>query len=83
MLGDNKRFCSIDYGPEGESCSSYSQTSHSTSDMVRIGLPLQLSASIQYCFIVTGNNRTHTAVVEGTLNFVPGIKIIAQGKNLY
>ena len=77
MLGD-KRFCSIDYGPEGESCSSYSQMSHSTSDVVMIGLPLQLSSTGRsYCFTVMGNNSTHTAVVEGT--FVPGIKIVLQG----
>ena len=78
MLSDNKRFCRIDYGPEGKSCSSYSQTSQSTSDMVRIGLPLQLSPTVQYYFTVTGSNSTHTAIVEGT--FTPGIKIISQGK---
>ena len=76
-IGDNKKLCGIDYGPEGESCSNYSQTSHSTSDVVRIGLPLQLSSTEQYCFTVTGNNSTHTAVVEGTFN--PGRKINTQG----
>ena len=73
----NKKLCSIDYGPEGESCSSFSQTSQSTSDMVRIGLPLQLSPTAQYCFTVMASNSTHTAIVEGT--FTPGHVNITQG----
>ena len=77
ILSGSKKFCSIDYGPEGESCSSYSQTSHGTSDVVRIGLPLQLSSTGQYCFSVTGNNGTYTAVVEGT--FKPGRVNVTHG----
>ena len=73
----NKKLCRIDYGPEGERCSSYSQTSQSILDMVRIGLPLQLSPTVQYCFTVTGSNSTHTAIVEGT--FTPGHVNITQG----
>ena len=73
----NKKLCRIDYGPEGESCSSYSQTSHGTSDMVRIGLPLQLLPTVRYCFTVTASNSTYyTAIVEGT--FTPGHVNITQ-----
>ena len=74
---NKKKLCRIDYGPEEESCSSYSQTSQSISDMVRIGLPLQLSPTVRYCFTVTGSNSTHTAIVEGT--FTPGHVNITQG----
>ena len=66
---NKRRVCTIDYGLDGGSCSSNSQTSHSTSDVVRIGLPLRLSSNELYCFSVTGNNGTLTAIVEGT--FIP------------
>lgn len=44
--------------------------------MVMIGLPLQMSSTIQFCFTVVGNNSTHTAIVEGT--FTPGHVNITQ-----
>ena len=81
QIGGSKRFCNIDYGPEGESCSSYSQTSRSTSDVVRIGLPLQLTSTGQYCFSLTGNNGTYAAVVEGI--FKPNVTQSQAQGNVY
>ena len=49
---------------------SFTQTSYSTStsDVVTIGLPSSWLSSGLYCFNVTGDNGTYSAVLEGVFN---------------
>ena len=54
--------CGIDSGP-------LSQTSQSTANIVRVGLPLANQKSKErYCFEVNADNGSHTAIVKGILN---------------
>ena len=74
--------CSIEYWLNEDkicvsSSKSFTQTSYSTSDVVIIGLPSSSLPSRQYCFNVTGDNGTYTAVLEGVFNTN---KTIIQGK---
>ena len=60
-----EKTCSILYGPMGSNCETTSQSSHSFSDSVVIGLPLE-DIEQEYCFNVTASNGIFTTIVEGT-----------------
>lgn len=65
---NNKKYCTVAYGPNEESCDSFTQTSYSTSNIVIVGLPSQSLSGTTYCFSVQGNNGSYTAIVEGILS---------------
>ena len=70
---DKEKTCSIAYGPVGSNCETTSQWSHSFSESVVIGLPLE-DIEQDYCFSVTASNGFLTAIIEGT--FKKGIKLV-------
>lgn len=73
QIGVNKKkTCSIAYGPMGSNCKTINQSSHSFSDSVVIGLPLE-DIKQDYCFSITASNGFLTAIVEGT--FKKGINL--------
>ena len=83
--------CSIDYWlREDEACTTNSeiitQTSYSTLNEVKIGLPLSSLPTGQYRFNVMGDNGTYTAIVEGTFDIHFDKKIttvtVTQGDNI-
>ena len=82
----NKKSCSIEYWlKEDKTCfyssTSFIQTSYSTVDVMTIGLPSSSLSGGQYCFTVTGDNGTYTAVLEGVFD-TNQIIVITQGKLL-
>ena len=62
--GVQERACRIVYGPMGSNCGTMSQSSHSFSDSVVIGLPLE-DIEQEYCFSITAISGPFTAIVEG------------------
>ena len=68
-----EKTCSIFYGPMGSNCKATSQSSHSFSDSVVLGLPLE-DIEQEYCFSVTASNGSFTTIVEGM--FKNGIAIV-------
>ena len=65
-----ERACRIVYGPMGSNCGTTSQSSHSFSDSVVIGLPLE-DIEQEYCFSITAISGPFAAIVEGI--FLKGI----------
>ena len=69
-----ERNCSVQYGVTGDSCRSSSQTSKSLSRTVVVGLPLSEDEKLEYCFIATADNGTHSVIIEGS--FISGITML-------
>ena len=85
----SKRSCSIDYWLKEDrtSCilnpgARFTQTSHSTSKIVMIGLPTSSLSNEQYCFNVIGDTGTHAAVLEGTFNINTTDSVAIQGDTI-
>ncbi len=67
---NREKTCRIVYGPMGSNCKTMSQSSHSFSDSVVLGLPLE-DIEQEYCFSLTASSGPFTTIVEGT--FLKGI----------
>lgn len=68
--GVQEKACRIVYGPMGSNCRTMGQSSHSFSDSVIVGLPLE-DIEQEYCFSVTASSGPFTTIVEGI--FLKGI----------